>query len=32
MSDWRKLNTDGSSVGNLGLASGGGVIRDETGN
>ena len=31
-SDWRKLNTDGSSLGNLGLADGGGVIRDETGN
>ena len=31
-SDWRKLNMDGSFVGNLGLVGGGGVIRDETGN
>lgn len=29
---WLKLNTDGSSLGNLGLAAGGGVIRDENGN
>lgn len=28
---WRKLNTDGSSVGTLGLVGGGGVIRDEEG-
>lgn len=27
---WMKLNTDGSSLGNSGLASGGGVIRDWT--
>ena len=25
---WMKLNTDGSSLGNLGLAGGGRVIRD----
>ena len=25
---WVKLNTDGSSLGNPGLAGGGGVIRD----
>ena len=31
-SDWRKLNMDGSFVGNLGVVGGGGVIRDETGN
>ena len=31
-SGWRKLNTDGSSLGNPGLASGGGVIRDEPSN
>lgn len=28
---WMKLNTDGSSLGNPGLAGGGGVIRDWTG-
>jgi len=28
---WVKLNTDGSSLGNLGLARGGGIIRDEEG-
>uniref|UniRef100_A0A2N9H9G6 RNase H type-1 domain-containing protein n=1 Tax=Fagus sylvatica TaxID=28930 RepID=A0A2N9H9G6_FAGSY len=28
---WFKLNTDGSSLGNLGLAGGGGVIRDHVG-
>ena len=28
---WMKLNTDGSSLGNLGIASGGGVIRDQSG-
>lgn len=28
---WTKLNTDGSSLGNPGLAGGGGVIRDWTG-
>ena len=26
LSGWAKLNTDGSSLGNLGLAGGGGVI------
>ena len=31
-SGWRKLNTDGSSLGNPGLAGGGGVIREESGN
>lgn len=32
-SGWRKLNTDGSSLGNPGLVGGGGgVIRDEIGN
>ena len=31
-SDWRKLKSNGSSLGNLRLASGGGVIRDEIGN
>ena len=29
---WKKLNTDGSSVDSLGLAGGGGVVRDEQGN
>ena len=29
---WLRLNTDGSSLGNLGLAGGGGIIRDEEGN
>lgn len=29
---WRKLNTDGSSLGNPGLAGGGGVIKDESSN
>lgn len=29
---WMKLNMDGSSIGNLGMAGGGGVIRDEEGN
>ena len=29
---WKKLNTDGSSVDSLGLAGGGGVVRDENGN
>ena len=28
---WLKLNTDGSNVGNLGIASGGGLIRNENG-
>ena len=28
---WAKLNTDGSSLGNSGLAGGGGVIRDSCG-
>ena len=28
---WLKLNTDGSSLGNPGLASGGGLLRDENG-
>ena len=28
---WVKLNTDESSLGNPGLASGGGLIRDENG-
>ncbi|KAK9990806.1 hypothetical protein SO802_025791 [Lithocarpus litseifolius] len=28
---WHKLNTDGSSLGNLGLASGGGILRNEVG-
>ncbi|KAK9984218.1 hypothetical protein SO802_033743 [Lithocarpus litseifolius] len=28
---WMKLNTDGSSIGTLGLAGSGGVIRDEEG-
>ena len=31
-SNWSKLNTDGSSMGNPGLAGGGVVIRDEMGN
>ena len=31
-SDWKKLNTDGSSLGNLGLVGGGGVIKDDIGN
>lgn len=30
-SGWVKLNTDGSSLGNPGLAGGGGLIRDEKG-
>lgn len=30
-SGWVKLNTDGSSRGNPGEATGGGLIRDETG-
>ena len=29
---WKKLNMDGASSGNLGLAEGGVVIRDEEGN
>ena len=29
---WRKLNTDGFSLGNIGRAGGGGLIRDEEGN
>jgi len=29
---WAKLNTDGSALGNLGKASGGGMIRDHSGN
>ncbi|KAK9993202.1 hypothetical protein SO802_022905 [Lithocarpus litseifolius] len=29
--NWFKLNTDGSSLGNLGLAGGGGLIRSEKG-
>lgn len=29
---WLKINTDGASKGNPGLASSGGVIRDESGN
>ena len=29
--DWFKLNTDGSSLGNPGLARGGGLIRDHLG-
>lgn len=28
---WWKLNTDGSSMGNPGLAGGGGIVRDEMG-
>ena len=28
---WLKLNTDGSNVGNLGIASGGGLICNENG-
>lgn len=28
---WMKLNTDGSSIGNLGMAGCGGVIRDDRG-
>ena len=28
---WHKLNTDGSSLGNPGLASGGGILRNEVG-
>lgn len=28
---WKKLNIDGSSIGNLGLAGCGGIIRDEHG-
>ncbi|KAL0000416.1 hypothetical protein SO802_014197 [Lithocarpus litseifolius] len=31
-SGWVKLNTDGSSLGNPGMAGSGGVIRDEEGN
>ncbi|KAK4578315.1 hypothetical protein RGQ29_028437 [Quercus rubra] len=30
-SGWKKLNTDGSSADSLGLAGGGGVVRDEHG-
>lgn len=30
-SNWYKVNSDGSSLGNPGLAGGGGLIRDETG-
>lgn len=29
---WLKLNTDGSSLGNLGIAGGDDVVRDEHGN
>jgi len=29
---WKKLNTDGSLVDSLGLAGGGGVVRDDQGN
>ena len=29
---WRKLNVDGASMGNLGKAGGGGLLRDEEGN
>ena len=29
--DWLKLNTDRASLGNLGKASGGGIIRDNLG-
>ena len=29
---WIKLNTDGSSSGSVGIAVGGGLIRDEFGN
>jgi len=29
--NWFKLNTDGSFLGNLGLASGGGLIWNENG-
>lgn len=29
--NWYRLNTDGSSLGNLGKAGGGGLIRDHTG-
>ena len=28
---WLKLNTDGASMGNTGLASGGSLLRDENG-
>ena len=28
---WLKLNTDGASMGNMGLAGGGGLLRDENG-
>lgn len=31
-SNWRKLNTDGSSLGNQGLVERGGMISDEMGN
>ena len=31
-SGWRKLNTNGSSLGNLGLVGVGGMIRDESSN
>ena len=30
-SGWYKLNTDGLALGNLGRASGGGLIRDSNG-
>ena len=31
-SDWRRLNMDGSSLGNPSLAGGGGVIGDDSSN
>lgn len=31
-SSWTKLNTDGASLGNPGVAGCGGVVRDESGN
>lgn len=31
-SGWMKLNTDGSLMGNLGLAGGEGLLRDANGN